>query len=152
VVAGRITLLSEAAACERAYLPPSMPLSQDSTPWLRASIRRAARLDGADVACPLAITATEAAAVIAATKSRSALENLEAFSVARVAASMKIPFAAVLGIANQVGPDGHRQWKRNAAEAAAAACRAVMDYLSRGSGTASNPPAQRKPITVARER
>jgi nucleoside phosphorylase len=129
-VARRITLFSQAAS-ENAYLPPSMCRTQNTSSWLSAAIRTAARLESASVACPLAITATEAAAVLAARKSRSALENLEAFSVARAAARMKIPFAAVLGISNQVGDEGHQEWKRNAAEAAATACRAVVDYLSR---------------------
>jgi len=131
VVARRITLLSEAAAAGCAYLPPIMPRSQNPSTWLTAAIRRASGLETAAVVCPLAITATDTAAILAAKKSRSALENLEAFSVARAAASMKIPFAAVLGISNHVGPEGRGEWQRNAAEAAAAACRAVVDFLSR---------------------
>jgi nucleoside phosphorylase len=99
---------------------------------LGRALRRATRIDGASVACPLAITATDAAALLAAKKSRCALENLEAFAVARAADSLKIPFAAVLGIANHVGGEGHREWKRNGADAAAAACRAVVEYLSQG--------------------
>jgi nucleoside phosphorylase len=130
-VARRIALLSGNTAADDAYFPNPMPRREIATPSLGKAICKATRLPGADVACPLGITATAKAAALAAKESGCALENLEAFSVARAAASLKIPFAAVLGIANHVGEEGHREWKRNAAAAAAAACRAVVDYLGR---------------------
>jgi nucleoside phosphorylase len=64
-------------------------------------------------------------------RSRCALENLEAFALARAAASLRIPFAVVLGITNTVGPPGHREWQQNAVAAAGAACRAVLAFLNR---------------------
>jgi len=49
------------------------------------------------------------------------VEHLEAFGVAYACHQAGIPFIAVLGIANQVGPDAHRQWltNRDAAQLAA---------------------------------
>jgi purine-nucleoside phosphorylase len=49
------------------------------------------------------------------------VEHLEAFGVAWACQQAQIPFVAVLGIANDVGPDAHVQWltHRDAAQAAA---------------------------------
>jgi futalosine hydrolase len=131
LVVGKMALLSDLEAGHHARLPEVMPRRETATPSLGKAIRQAARLPSENVACPLAITGSAAAAIFAGKKSGCALENLEAFSVARAAASLKIPFAAVLGIANHVGLAAHREWKHNAAAAAASACRAVVEYLSR---------------------
>ncbi len=49
------------------------------------------------------------------------VEHLEAYGVAAACAAVGIPFIAILGIANVVGPDAHAQWltNRNAAQDAA---------------------------------
>jgi nucleoside phosphorylase len=78
----------------------------------------------ADVACPLAISARPTRT------SNCDVENLEAFAVARAAATAGIPFIAILGISNTVGPMAHAEWKRNAARAAAAACGAALDVIN----------------------
>jgi len=59
------------------------------------------------------------------------VENLEAFAVARAAAAAGLPFAAILGISNNVGPSAHAAWKRNATGAAAAACHAALEVIDR---------------------
>lgn len=58
------------------------------------------------------------------------VEHLEAFGVAQACAQAAIPFVAVLGIANDVGPDAHVQWLTNrdaAQQAARDAVRALVD-------------------------
>lgn len=52
------------------------------------------------------------------------VEHLEAFAVAWACNEANVPFLAILGIANEVGPDAHMQWltHRNAAQDAARAC------------------------------
>lgn len=59
------------------------------------------------------------------------VEHLEAFSVALACREASVPFVAVLGISNDVGPDAHVQWltHRDAAQAAARA--AIGPLLSR---------------------
>jgi nucleoside phosphorylase len=114
---------------QHGYLPSIIPTqAKCATPLVRI-LRKTTMLPMADVACPLAITASKKAATAAADLSGCALENLEAFSVARAAAAAKIPFAAILGIANQVGPTAHAEWKKHGEAAAAAACQAVLDFL-----------------------
>jgi len=56
------------------------------------------------------------------------VEHLEAYSVACACQQAQIPFVAVLGIANWVGPDAHAEWLIHREEAQAAA-RAVAARL-----------------------
>jgi purine-nucleoside phosphorylase len=128
-IAGRIRLLPQILPGNHAYLPAIVPTEARSTPALATALRKATDLPCADVACPLGITATARAARSAAELSGCALENLEAFAVARAAAAAKVPFAAILGIANHVGPSGHRQWESHAKQAAKNACQAVVEAL-----------------------
>jgi nucleoside phosphorylase len=121
VVARRLTLVSTAALRQEGYLPAVLPTVAQTD----RRLRKMAGLPLADVVCPLAITRTAAAARRLA--AAGALENLEAFAVARAAG--EIPFTAVLGISNAVGPKAHAQWRRYADSAAAAACQAVLAWL-----------------------
>jgi nucleoside phosphorylase len=131
VVADKIALLPEVLPGRHAFLPAILPSSEKSSRALVHALRKFTALPCADIACPLGITATTKAAAAAGKLSGCALENLEAFAVARAAAVAKIPFAAVLGIANHVGPAGHREWKKHAKKAAAAACRAILALLEK---------------------
>lgn len=57
------------------------------------------------------------------------IEHMETFGVAWACHAAGVPFAAVLGITNTVGPDAHAEWlrHRSAAESAArAAARALV--------------------------
>ena len=130
-VAARVYLLPQILPGKHAYLPATVPNEERSSPALVRDLRKAAGLPTTDVACPLGITATAAAAAAAAKLSGCALENLEAFAVARAAAVAKVPFAAILGIANHVGPKGHREWEKHAKAAAESACQAVIVTLEK---------------------
>jgi nucleoside phosphorylase len=63
----------------------------------------------------------------------AALENLEAFSVARAADAAGIPFAAVLGVSNVVGPNAHAEWRANHLAASRAACHVIWSWM-KGTG------------------
>jgi nucleoside phosphorylase len=128
-IAAKIVLLPEVLPGKHVFLPSILPDRVRCAPALVRILRRNAHLPATDVACPLGITATKKAAAAAAKLSGCRLENLEAFAVARAAATARVPFAAVLGIANQVGPAGHEQWKKHAQAAADAACKAVLAVL-----------------------
>ncbi len=129
VIVRRIHLASDSVAREEAYLPEPLPLVAEASAELVQALAAATGLPIVDVACPLAITRTAALARTLAGATGAALENLEAFAVARAAAAANVPFAAVLGIANDVGPAAHAQWRANAERAAAAACAAVRTWL-----------------------
>lgn len=123
-------LLPTARPGSHAFLPAFVPDRQRSSTGLLGHIVRATHLPTAHVACPVAISASVRMARAAARHSGCALENLEAFAVARAAVAAHVPFAAILGVANVVGPDGHDEWKRNAGRAAAAACEAAFAFLT----------------------
>lgn len=129
-IAVEIALLPEILPGKHAFLPSILPARIRSTPALIRLLRQRTDLPATDVACPLGITATRKAATTAAQLSGCRLENLEAFAVARAAAVARVPFTAVLGIANHVGPAGHKQWVKHAPAAAEAACKAVLAVLA----------------------
>src|SRR6185295_1351675 len=85
----------------------------------------------ARVACPVAITRSAALGRQIARRTGTFLENLEAFAVARAARAAKVPFAAVLGVANRVGPEGHREWRAHHQAASRAACAVIARLLAR---------------------
>jgi purine-nucleoside phosphorylase len=57
------------------------------------------------------------------------VEHLEAFGVAIACQQAGIPFVAVLGISNEVGPDAHTQWLTHRDAAHQAARRAIRPLL-----------------------
>ena len=110
VLVRRAHLASLAVASGAAYLPEPMPPRGGHR--RRAAPGPAGRRPhpAVDVACPLGITRTRAAATALARPTWPP-ENLETFAVARACAEAAIPFAAVLGITNQVGPQAHQRWQ-----------------------------------------
>ena len=130
-VAGALRLVSTATLRGDAYHPAPLVAEAEATAPLRARLARAADADASAlpiVACPLAITQTAALARrIAATG--PALENLEAFAVARAAVAARVPFGAVLGVSNVVGPKAHAEWRANHLRASRAACHVVWTFL-----------------------
>lgn len=129
VVARQVSLISFAALRDQAYFPPALPDTLETDLPLRRALARFGKIPVADVACPLAITTARVAARGVATSTRCAVENLEAFAIARAARTAQLPFAAVLGLSNKVGPTAHAEWKGFADAASAAACDAVLAWL-----------------------
>lgn len=65
-----------------------------------------------DVFCPLAITHSETGAALLRHNFPSGVaESLECFAVAWCAVQHQIPFEALLGVSNTIGPNGHAEWK-----------------------------------------
>jgi futalosine hydrolase len=109
---------------------PRAPEDLETDPDLRAQLG----LPEADVVTVGAITTSpELAAVLAR---RGQVEHMEAWSVARAAQRAGVPFAAVLGVTNEVGPDAHAAWKANREEVEARARQAAAVLLKGRVGTA----------------
>jgi nucleoside phosphorylase len=150
----RVFLISHTVIREHGYFPRPLPTELATDPALRDAIAAAGVLPWADLACPLAITTSAATARRAERGRQPTLENLEGFAVGRAAAAL--PFAAVVGVSNAVGKDAHQQWRRWAGPAAAAACGAVIAWLTadlraptrRRTRPRSGPP--RAPVRTAR--
>ncbi len=80
-----------------------------------------------DVAVPPAVTLTEAGA---RSLSRIATaEHLELTGVLAACAAAGVPAAAVLGVANRVGPDAHAEWMRENARVSALVVAAIRPFL-----------------------
>jgi purine-nucleoside phosphorylase len=127
----RALLVSAAAVTARGYFPAPARTELALDARLCAELRDATDARPAIVGCPLAITSDAALARRIARGTGATLENLEAFAAAEAAANADVPFAAVLGVANVVGPAAHAQWRLNAKAAAAAACDVVWAWLPR---------------------
>jgi nucleoside phosphorylase len=130
-IADELILFSTAALRGDGYLPAPMVQRAAAAPALLAQLRSAAPPTAwrGSAASPLAITQTVALARRIARASGAAIENLEAFSVARAAGLAGVPMAAVLGIANAVGPHAHAEWRRHHQAASRAACAVVWSWL-----------------------
>ena len=125
-------LLSSTAALRGdGYVPAPMMLRQAATPELWAQLMGLAPAGAAQgsATSPLAITATAALGRRLARATGATVENLEVFAGARAAAAAGVPMAAVLGIANQVGPHAHTQWRRHHLAASNAACAVAWSWL-----------------------
>jgi len=135
VIARGLTLVSTAVLRGAGYLPGPMVTAMRADAGLGRALARAARrasvtAPAADVATPLAITRSAALARQIAATTGAAVENLEAFAVARAAAAAGVPFGALLGISNRVGPRAHAEWLRYKDIAAAAACTVAQAYIA----------------------
>jgi futalosine hydrolase len=130
-LASELILVSTAALRGDGYLPAPQVVRDESAAALCAELRgrRYPEVPMLPVACPLAITRTAALGNRIARATGAGLENLEAFAVARAARAAGLPFAAVLGVANEVGPAGHQQWRDNHLAASRAACRVIAQLL-----------------------
>lgn len=118
VVARSIGLSGGLAEVGLGYVPLApAPLTTD--PGLRGRLG----LREVDVLTVEAITTDVALA--AARGAVWQVEHMEAWSVAHVAALLGLPFVAVLGITNEVGPDAHVQWRQYRARVEAAVVQAV---------------------------
>ncbi|MGE4158158.1 MAG: hypothetical protein AB7F75_03590 [Planctomycetota bacterium] len=59
------------------------------------------------------------------------VENMELWGVARAALRVGVPWGAVLGLSNDVGPQAQAQWLENRHRAAAAACQRMAALLGK---------------------
>ena len=133
---GTVALPEELVLCSTAtlradgYLPAPMVQRAPVEKELLADLRRAApEAARGSAATPLAITRTASLARRIARATGAVAENLEAFAIARAAARTDVPAAAVLGIANRVGPRAHAEWRRHHEAASKAACEVVWAWL-----------------------
>ena len=113
-IAGELSLVSTAALRGDGYLPEPLatraPTSGPLVAQLAACGQPRRPVPVLAVACPIAVTRSATLGRHLAHGSGAALENLEAFAVARAAAAAGVEdMAAVLGIANRVGPRGHQE-------------------------------------------
>jgi nucleoside phosphorylase len=124
VVSRRIGLAFGVAAMGLGYVPrPLPPLSADPAILARLTIPQVNVLT-----CGAVSTDTKLAERLA---DGWQVEHLEAFGVAWACHMANVPFCAILGIANIVGPNAHLEWLANREAAQQAARQVVRTLLSR---------------------
>ncbi len=130
VVADRVGLSFGVAAMGLGYVPASPPRWPNSAP--PAPIACATDLVAGVVGPRLSVLTCGAVTTDPVLADRLsdgwACEHLEAFGVAFACQAAGVPFAAVLGVANVVGPDAHVEWLTHR-ETAQAATRAAIRPL-----------------------
>ena len=135
-IARELSLASTAALRGDGYLPEPIATRAPTSATLSAALAACAPAKSPvpllGVACPIAVTRSATLGRHLAHATGAALENLEAFAVARAAAAAGIDaMTAVLGIANRVGPRGHQEWRAHHDAASRAACRLVWSFVRR---------------------
>jgi futalosine hydrolase len=136
-IAGDLSLASTAALRGDGYLPEPLATRAPTSGPLAAALASCGKgrrpvpdLPIVGVACPIAVTRSATLGRQLAHATGAALENREAFAVARAAAAAGVAdVAAVLGIANRVGPRGHQEWRAHHVAASRAACRVVWNFV-----------------------
>ena len=138
-IASDLRLASTATLRGDGYLPEPLVTRAHTSAALGGALAAGARAKQSvpllGVACPIAITRSATLGRHLAHATGAALENMEAFAVARAAAAAGVQeMTAVLGIANRVGPNGHREWRAHHRAASGAACRLVWAFLRSAAG------------------
>jgi nucleoside phosphorylase len=130
-VPSRLRLTAPCVVDGVAQFPDPMSVSLDAHATMVAALLLAGGKPG-DVATTPGITVDDAAAARVARATASRVEHLEAHGVATACAARGVPFAAALGIANEVGSGAREQWRTHHRAAAAAAVAVVTRWLQGG--------------------
>jgi futalosine hydrolase len=144
VVVVATTVLADLASARReASLLPRMAQIRETSAALTAAL-----IPEAPRVCALTTltvtTSDEAARALAEAHRAHAplVENLEVYAVARAAEAAGIPFAAVLGVTNQVGSLGRSEWAQHHEKASELVCQRLLPGLSRAVALALAAPAR----------
>jgi nucleoside phosphorylase len=132
VVARRIHLVDAAVARGLAEFPEPMSTAIDADVMTAKAIGMATGARIVDVATTLAVTVDGSTAADIALASGAHVEHLEAHGVAMACAAHGVPFGAVLGVANVVGPGARKEWRAHHRDASQAAGEAVLRWLNGG--------------------
>ena len=107
VQAQSVTLFDGATLLGQAHFA----LMQNSPPLIASGPTLG--LKAVTVANSLSVTRGTTLARAVQQDTNCAVENLELYGVAYGAAQLEVPWAALLGLTNQVGPEGQQQWQTN---------------------------------------
>lgn len=128
VAVERSVLTSSDAAAGFAYVPTPMQKDVFADGGLLDALASGIRRVGC--ATVVAITRDLAHAEAEARATGCQIEHLEAHAFLRAAERAGVPALALLGVANHVGPNAHREWREHGDRAAAAA----VEVLARALG------------------
>jgi len=130
-VPSRLRLTAPCIVDRLAQFPDPMSVVLDAHGPTVVGLLRAGGKRG-DVATTPGITIDDDAAARLARATGTQVEHLEAHGVATACAARGVPFAAALGVANDVGSAAREQWRTHHRAAAAAAIAVVTRWLQSG--------------------
>jgi nucleoside phosphorylase len=130
-VARRVRLASVADAMGWAAFPEPMSIATDANAPLAEALE-ASGGRSCNVATTLALTTANAVAARVAQATDCHVEHLEAHGVATACASLGVPFAAALGVANFVGASARDEWRAHHRDAACRVADLVIRWLRDG--------------------
>jgi nucleoside phosphorylase len=130
-VPARLRLTAPCVVDGLSQFPDPMSVAMDAHAPTVEGLLRAGGKRG-DVATTPGITVDDAAAARVARATGAQVEHLEAHGVATACAARGVPFAAALGVANDVGGSARAQWRTHHRAAAAAAIAVVTRWLQAG--------------------
>ncbi len=131
VVARSVSLIDPLVEEGRAAFPEPMSERIETHRAMSAALG-ASGAPNADVATTLALTTDDALAKKLGLATETDVEHLEAYAVASACASLNVPFAAVLGVANIVGSEGRAQWRREHPSVSDKVAQRVARWLQAG--------------------
>jgi len=126
---GRALLTSSDAGAGLAYIPGPAASACLADERLVSELGSRTGLSPVTCATVVAITKDAGHAEALASSTGAAIEHMEAFGFLRASAMAGVPAACLLGVANDVGPAGHEQWKRHAGASSAAAIDVLASFL-----------------------
>jgi nucleoside phosphorylase len=127
-VPARLRLSAPCVVDGLAQFPDPMSVSLDAHAPTVEGFLRAGGKPG-DVATTPGVTVDDSAASRVARATGARVEHLEAHGVATACAARGVPFAAALGVANEVGSRAREQWRAHHRAAAAASIAVVARWL-----------------------
>jgi nucleoside phosphorylase len=106
ILGGRLGLGDGAARAGLGYVPGALPPIEAGEDWLGTGLPRASVLTLPAITSNLQLARQFA-------QDGWQAETMETFLVAWVCAEARVPFAALLGLTNDVGPNAHEEWRKN---------------------------------------
>lgn len=116
VVATSVHLVDTAVVTQRGAIPEVVCQHIGIDNWF-SNVCCGSGLRKVSVANTMSLTTSNELGEQIETASNTDVEHLELFSFATVCEELKVPYAAMLGVANRVGSSGRREWFENNVEA-----------------------------------
>ena len=132
VIARRVRLMDATAARGLSEFPAPMSTVVDADIPLAEALNKVTGARLVDVATTLAITVDAGTAAHIALASAAQVEHLEAHGMATACGARSVPFGAVFGVANFVGPRAREEWREHQRAASEAAAEAALCWLRSG--------------------
>lgn len=94
-------------------LPQGQPILRADRRWTRSALKLSPEVIAADVYTTVGLTRSRKLATIIAKDPNTQFESLELYGVAAACKAANVPWNSIQVVTNYLGPNGHKEWKRN---------------------------------------